>query len=149
MTRALESLKNFHFNGLLLSKLYIVLAKKVQRISLNWRGIQNLERKGLLVSKLTEEIWHIWTWALRSLKNFHFNGLSLSTVYIVWAQKVERSNLSWNWKRNKNLERNRLLVSKLAKGIRQILTWALERPKDFHFKGLLMSKVYIVLAKKV
>ena len=28
--RALESLRNFHFNGLLLSKVYIVPAKKVK-----------------------------------------------------------------------------------------------------------------------
>ena len=26
------------------------------------------------------------TWALKSLKNFHFNGLFLSRVYIVWAK---------------------------------------------------------------
>ena len=47
MTRALESLTNFHFNGFLLSKVYIVWTKKLQRIYLswNWRGIQNLERK--------------------------------------------------------------------------------------------------------
>ena len=30
-TQALKSLKYFHFNGLLLSKVYIVRAKKVQR----------------------------------------------------------------------------------------------------------------------
>ena len=27
------------------------------------------------------------TWALKSLKNFHFNGLLLSKVYIFWAKK--------------------------------------------------------------
>ena len=44
LTWALESFTNFHFNGLLLSKVYIVQAKKVQRsyLSWNWRGIQNL-----------------------------------------------------------------------------------------------------------
>ena len=31
LTRALESLKNFHFNGFLLSKVYIAWIKKVQR----------------------------------------------------------------------------------------------------------------------
>ena len=29
--------------------------------------------------------------ALESLKIFHFNGLLLSKVYIVWAKKVQRS----------------------------------------------------------
>ena len=51
LTRALESLKHFHFNVLLLSKLYIVWAKKVQRsyLSGHWRVIQNVERNRLVV----------------------------------------------------------------------------------------------------
>ena len=42
----------FHFNRLLL---YIFWAKKVQRgyLSWNWRGIQNLERNPLVISRLT------------------------------------------------------------------------------------------------
>ena len=31
------------------------------------------------------------TWALESLKSFHINGLLLSKVYIVWAEKVQMS----------------------------------------------------------
>ena len=70
LSRALESLKNFDFNGLLLSKVYFVWAKKVQRnnLSWNWSGIQNLERNWLVVSKL------------------------------VWVKKVQRSCLSSNWR---------------------------------------------------
>ena len=34
------------------------------------------------------------TWALESLKNFHFNGLLLSKVYIVWARNAQRSYIS-------------------------------------------------------
>ena len=30
----------------------------------------------------------------RSLKRLHFDGLILTKVYIVWAKKVQRSNLS-------------------------------------------------------
>ena len=80
------------------------------------------------------------TWA------FHFNGLFMSKVYIVWVKKVERNNLSWSWKGIQNLERNRLIVSKLASGIWQILTRAL---KDFNFNGLLMSKkcIFFVVRK--
>ena len=46
--------QKFSFNGLLLSKVYIVWAKKVQsnNLSWNWRGIQNLERNQLVVSEL-------------------------------------------------------------------------------------------------
>ena len=101
-----QSLKNFQFNRLLLSKAYILWDKKVQRsyLSWNWRGIQNLERNRPV----------ILTWALKNLKDFHFNGLLLSKVYIVWTKKVERSYLSWNWRGIQNLEENRLVVSKLA-----------------------------------
>ena len=55
LTRALESLQNFHLNALLLNKVYIAWAKKVQRgyLSWYWREIQSLERNQLVVSKLT------------------------------------------------------------------------------------------------
>ena len=64
-----------------------------------------------VISKLTWGIWWILTWSLESLKKFHFNVLLLSKVYIVWAEKVQRSCLSWNWKGIQNLERNRHVVS--------------------------------------
>ena len=59
--------------------------KKVQRsyLSWNWRVIQNLERNRLVVLKLTQGIWLILTWALKSLKDFYFNGLLMSKVCIV------------------------------------------------------------------
>ena len=55
LTRALESLWNFHLNALLLNKVYIAWAKNVQRsyLSWHWREIQSLERNQLVVSKLT------------------------------------------------------------------------------------------------
>ena len=79
---------------------------------------------------------------LESLKNFHFNVLLLSKVYIVWAKIVQKSYLSWNWIGIQNLERNRLVVSKLAKGTWQILTWALESLKNFHFNGFLLHILF-------
>ena len=64
-------------------------------------------------------------WTLESLKKFHFNGVFLSKLYILWAKKVQRSYLSWKWRGIQNLERDQLVVSKLAWGIWQILTWTL------------------------
>ena len=58
--------------------------------------IRNLKRNWLVVSKLTLRIWQILMWTLESLKNFHLNGLLLSKLYILWAEKVQRSYLSWN-----------------------------------------------------
>ena len=112
------------------------------------KNYAKFKRNWLVISKLTWGIWRILTWALESLKNFHFNGFLLSKVFIVWTKKVQRSYLSWNWRGIQNFERNRL-VSKLTYGIWQILTWALESFIYFHFNGLLLSKVYIVQAKKV
>ena len=108
-----------------------------------WRGID------LSFQNWHEESKRILIRALESPKNFHFNVLLLSKVYIVWVKKVQRSYLSWNWRGIQNLERNRLIVLKLAKEILQILTWALKSLKYFHFNGLLLSKIYIVWAKKV
>ena len=50
-----EHLKVSKMFMFLLSKVYIVWTKKVQRsyLSWNWRGMQNLERNQLVVSKLT------------------------------------------------------------------------------------------------
>ena len=116
LTQALESLKTVYFNVLVLSKVFIVWAKKVQRSNLsgNWRGIQNLGKNRHTVSKLPQGIWKILSCGLKSLKDFPFNGLLMSKLYIVWAEKVQRSNLSWNWRGIQNLDRNQLVVSKLA-----------------------------------
>ena len=126
-----KNLKNFHFNVLFLSKLYIVWAKTVQRsyLSWQWRGIQNLERNRLVVSKLAWGIWWILTWALESLKNFHFNALLLSKVYIIWAKKLQRSYLSWHWRVMQNLKKNWLVVSKMTREIWQIFIRSLESVK--------------------
>ena len=111
-----QSFTNFHFNGLLLSKVCIVQAKLVHGsyLSWKWRAIQNLERNRLVVLKLTERIWQILTWALKSFTNFNFNGLPLTKLFIVQAKKVRRIYLSWNWRGIQNLEWKQLVVSKLT-----------------------------------
>ena len=50
-----------------------------------WRGIN-----WLIVSNLAWGIWRFLTLALKSLKDFHFNGLLLNKVYNFWAKKVQR-----------------------------------------------------------
>ena len=52
----------------------------------------------------------ILTWALESPKNFLFNMLLLSKVYIVWAKKVQRSYLLWKWRGIQNLETNQFVA---------------------------------------
>ena len=71
LTRALENLKNLHFNGLLLTKVYNVWAKKVQRsyVWWHWRLMQNLKENWLVLSKMT---WRIWQIFVHRLKNSDF-----------------------------------------------------------------------------
>ena len=68
----LENLKNLHINGLLLTIVYNVWAKKVKRsyVWLDWRLMQNLKEIWLVLSKMT---WRIFQIFVHQLKNrFHF-----------------------------------------------------------------------------
>ena len=111
----------------------------MRRLKKNW---------GIVLPKLTWEICQNLTWALESLKIFHFNGLLLSKVYNDWAKKVQTSYLSWQWMVLQNLVRNWLVVSKLTWGIWQISSRALKSLKNVYFNALLMSKVHMFLVKK-
>ena len=134
MTHALKSLKNLHFNGLLLTKVYAEL-KKIQRsyLSWHWKVIQNLKRSWIVSSTLTWRIWLISTQALKNLKNLSFNGLPLTKVYNVWAYKVQR-NYVW-WRLMQNLKENWLVLPKMTWGNWQIFTTALESIKIGTLKG--------------
>ena len=136
------SLKSFHFNGFLLSKVYIVWVKKVHRsyLSRHWRGMQNLERNRLVISKLAWGIWQILTWALKSLKTFHFNSLLLSKIYITWTKKEERSYFAWHWRVMQNLKKNWFIAWKMTWGIWQIFTKALESVKTGTLMGSFCPK---------
>ena len=63
LNRALKCLKNVHFNGLLLTKVYNVWAKKVQKnyVWCDCRLMQNLKGNWLVLSKMTWGIWQIFT----------------------------------------------------------------------------------------
>ena len=70
LTRALESLKHLCFNWLLVTKIYIVWATKVQRsfLSWHWRVMQILKKNWVVVWKKTWEIWQIFTRAVKSVE---------------------------------------------------------------------------------
>ena len=77
-----------------------------------------------------DEFWHlILARALESLRNLDFNWLLLNKVYNVWAKKLQRSCVSWNWRVMQNLKKNWLAVRKMTWGIWQIFTRALESLK--------------------
>ena len=68
LTHALKILKNLHFNGLFLIKVYNFWTKKIQRSYVWWHRIstQNLKENSLVLSKMT---WRIWQILLHWLKN--------------------------------------------------------------------------------
>ena len=70
-TWALENLKKLHYNGLLLTKVFNVWAKKVQRSYIWWHWIlmQYLKENWLVLSKMT---WGIWQIYVHRLKNINF-----------------------------------------------------------------------------
>ena len=71
LTRALENLKKLYFIGLLLTKVYNVWTKKVQRsyVWWHWKLMQNLKENWLVLSKMT---WRIWQIFVHRLKNSDF-----------------------------------------------------------------------------
>ena len=71
LTQTLEKSKNlFFFNWLLVTKVYIVWATKVQRSYLSWHwGVMKILKKDWpVVWKKTLEIWQNFTRALESVK---------------------------------------------------------------------------------
>ena len=74
-----------------------------------WRGI-NLSFKNW-----DKEFDKFWPERLKVSKILTLTGSFWGKYsYIEWAKKVQRSNLSWNWREIQNLETNRLVVSELA-----------------------------------
>ena len=63
LTVVLENPKNFPFNGLLLTRVYNVWAKKVQRSYFwwLWRLMQSLKKNWLVLSIMAWGIWQIFT----------------------------------------------------------------------------------------
>ena len=70
LTRALESLKNLCFNWLLVTKVYIVWATKVQRsyLSWHWGVMQILKKDRPVVWKRIWKIWQIFNRTFESVK---------------------------------------------------------------------------------
>ena len=63
LTRALKNLKNLHFNGLLLTKIYNAWAKR-SYVWWHWRLMQNLKENWLALSKTF--------WLQNEKQRFHF-----------------------------------------------------------------------------
>ena len=126
--------KNWVFSWVLLSKVENVWAWNLQGsyMSWQWRMMQNLKRNWLLNSKLTWVIWYILSQAIENLENLHFNGLLLTIVYNVWAKKVQRSYVWFQWRLVQNLKENWLVLPKMTWRILQIFVHQLKN--RFYFR---------------
>ena len=114
-------------------KMYELKIYRVVTCHDNEEWCKILKGSGLLFQNWHEEFdkfWHlILARALESLRNLDFNWLLLNKVYNVWAKKLQRSYVSWNWRVMQNLKKNWLVVRKMTWGIWQIFTRALESLK--------------------
>ena len=151
MIRGLENLKHLHYTGLPLTKVYNVWAKKVERsyVWWHWRLMQNLKENWFVLLKLTWGIWKIYTRELESLEILTLMGFFCPKLENVWAENLQESYLSWQWKKMQNWKKNWLVVSELTWGLWWVLTRAIENLKNLRFNGLPLTKVYNVWAKKV
>ena len=107
--------------------------------------------EGKLTCGLENDMSNLANFHQNTLKcqNWYFHGILLSKVENAWATNLQRTYNQWHWRMMKNAKRNWLDVSKLTQGIWWILTRELESPKNLHFNGLPLTKLYNVWAKKV
>ena len=107
MSQALESLKNFHFNVLLLRKVYIVWAKRVQRsyFSGKWIGIQNWRGVDLSFQNWYKEFDRFWPERLK-VSTISTLIISYWVKYILFELKncrevifheIEKGYKNWRW----------------------------------------------------
>ena len=150
LTRELESLKNIHFNGLLLTKLYNVWAKKEQGryVWLHSRLMQCLKENWLVFPKLTWGIWQIFTRALESLQT--------ETLIAYFCQKWKCMSLKFTgelcvmtMKNDAKVEEELTCQSKIdMRNLRNFDPNIRKSQKICTFMGCFLTKVYLFWAKK-
>ena len=147
LTRTLESLKILCLDGLLVTKVYNVLAKKVQIEELSFMTLKsNTKFKEKPTCGLKNDMinFHQSTW---KSQNRDFDGILFPKVENVLSSNLQRSYVSWQWRIMQNLKRNWLIISKLTWGIWQILTQALKNLKKLLFHWFLWPEYMFELKK--
>ena len=130
LTWVLKSLKNFHFNGLLLNKLRIAWAKKETEETSFMTLNSDAKFEEKLPCYLENDMrnfanFHQSTW---KCQNWNFDKIFLSKVENLWASNLQWSCVSWQWKVTQKFKRNWVVILKLT-WTSQILTRALEKSK--------------------
>ena len=99
-------------------------------ISWYWRVVQNLKKNQFVVSKMAR-IWWMLIWALKSLKNL--------------IGPFHAKCIAFDLKRKKTL----LVVWKMTRRIWQIFIRTLLKRQNWHFHGVILSKVQNAWAKNL
>ena len=145
-----SKVQKFHFDGVFLSKVYEVWAKKLQRIYLSWHWtvMQNVKNPDLVVSKMT---WGIgWTFIV---------GAPTSKIVHWWALFVQ-SIYCFSWKLSEELcvmtqkgvaEFKRKLPCGLKNDIRNLVNFHASswKSENLYFDWIRLCKAYKYLDKKV
>ena len=95
-----SKLWKFYFDGLFLSNVYKVWAKKIQRsyLSWHWTVMQNWNRPWSCDFKNDMRNWVNFHQSTEKSVKLYFDGLLLSKVYNVSARKIQSNYVSWHWK---------------------------------------------------
>ena len=104
LMRAAESLKTCTLIGSFCRKHVKIQMKKYRRVMFHdteeWCKVWR--KTDLWFQKRHEEFGEFSPKHSKAQK-FHFDGLFLSNVYVVWAKEIQRSYLSWHWTVMQNL----------------------------------------------
>ena len=140
----------FHFDGLFLSKVYKVWAKKYRGVTFHdteqWCLIWI--NPDLVVSKMAWAIGWTFIRALKSLKNCTLMICFLSKAYNFSARKFQRNYVSRHWRVMQNLKENSLLAWKITWGIWWTLVRAVESLKICTLMGYFCRKYVMFELKK-
>ena len=136
-----SKVQKFHFDGLFLSKVYEVWAKKIQRsyLSWHWTVMQNLNKPWPCGFKNGMRNWVNFHYSTQKSEKLYIDGLFLSKGYNVPARKFQRNYVSWHWRLMQNLKENWLVAWKMTYRIWLIF---MRTGENLHFDGLLLSKAY-------
>ena len=128
---------NSYFHRLFLLKVYKNLAEKVYTEELCLMTLKThakLEEKLICCFKNDRNLVNFDP-STQSLKKVYFHWLILCEVFNVWPKKVQRSYLSWHWRKMQNLKKNWPVAWKMTWETWQIFSRALESLINWDFDG--------------
>ena len=113
---SIQMSEKVYIDGLFLSKVYNVSAKKFQKnyVSWHWRVMQNLKENCLPAWKMTKGIWLIFMRPVESLEICTLMGSFFSKTHKDVDEKEQKSYISWHWRVKQSLKKNWFLVPKMT-----------------------------------